>query len=191
MNKLYFAHPSAIIDEPVEIGKDTKIWHFTHIMKGAKIGERCVIGQNCFIASRALIHNNVHIQNNVSVYDLVELEDDVFCGPSCVFTNDLNPRAAYPKGGQWIPTLVKKGTSIGANATIVCGITIGKYAFIGAGAVVTKDVPDYAILKGVPARISGYMCKCGEKLSFSNDNTATCKKCKTTYQKKGDKVWEI
>ncbi len=186
----YFVHPSSYIDEPVEIGEGTKIWHFCHIMKGAKIGKKCVLGQNTFVGSRVVIGNNVHIQNNVSIYDMVTLEDDVFCGPSCVFTNDLNPRSAYPKGGKWIPTLVKKGASIGANATIVCGITIGRHAFIGAGAVVTKDVPDYALVVGVPARIVGWMCECGEKLEFVEDK-AVCKKCGKRYHKKGDLVERI
>ena len=185
----YFIHPSSYIDEPVKIGKGTKIWHFCHIMRNAEIGEKCVLGQNTFVGSRVKIGNNVHIQNNVSIYDMVTLEDDVFCGPSCVFTNDLNPRAAYPKGGQWIPTLVKKGVSIGANATIICGITIGQHSFIGAGAVVKKDVPDYAIVVGVPAKIIGWMCECGEKLNFLGKSTQ-CKKCGKKYIKKDENCVE-
>lgn len=189
MNRSYFAHETAVIDEPVEIGAGTKIWHFTHIRSGARIGKNCVIGQNCYIAEKAVLGNNVHVQNNVSIYNLVTLEDDVFCGPSCVFTNDLNPRAAYHKQGldQYLPTLVKKGASIGANATILCGITIGAHAFIGAGAVVTRDVPDYAIVAGVPARIIGWMCECGMKIKFFEGN-AICPKCQRRYRKEKDRV---
>lgn len=183
MSKNYFVHPTACVDEPVEIGDSTKVWHFSHVMSGAKIGTNCVIGQNCFIGSRAVIGNNVKLQNNISVYDLVTLEDDVFCGPSCVFTNDMNPRSKYPKGGQWVPTLVKVGASIGANATIICGITVGKNCFVGAGAVVHKDVPDYAVVVGVPARIIGWMCECGNRLRFSEDGHATCPRCRRTYTK--------
>ena len=183
----YFAHETAVIDEGAVIGRGTKIWHFSHIMGGAKIGENCVIGQNCFVARDAKIGNGVKLENNVSVYTFVTLEDNVFVGPSAVFTNDLNPRAPYPKGGKWIPTLVKRGASIGANATIVCGITIGKWAFIGAGAVVTKDVPDYAIVRGVPARVTGWMCECGEKLLFDKD-LAICAKCGRKYTKRDNVV---
>lgn len=190
VNEKFYAHETAVIDEPCEIGEGTKIWHFSHIMKGAKIGKNCVIGQNCFIGSRAVIGNGVKLQNNVSVYDLVTLEDHVFVGPSAVFTNDLNPRAKYPKGGKWIPTLVKEGATIGANATILCGITIGKWAMIGAGAVVTKNVPDYAIVTGVPAKITGWICECGEKLNFKKSR-AICKKCGRTYEKRKNKVAEI
>lgn len=190
MNRKFYAHETAVIDEPCEIGEGTKIWHFSHIMKGAKIGKNCVIGQNCFVGSRAVLGNGVKLQNNVSVYDLVTLEDYVFVGPSAVFTNDLNPRAKYPKGGRWIPTLVREGATIGANATILCGITIGKWAMIGAGSVVTKDVPDYAIVKGIPAKIAGWICECGEKLKFQK-NKAKCKKCGRIFQKKGNKVSEI
>ena len=187
MDKKFYAHETAIIDEPCEIGEGTKIWHFSHIMKGAKIGKNCIIGQNCFIGSRAVLGNGVKLQNNVSVYDLVTLEDYVFVGPSAVFTNDLNPRAKYPKGGKWIPTLVKEGATIGANATILCGITIGKWAMIGAGAVVTKDVPDYAIVTGVPAKLSGWVCECGEKLNFKKGK-ASCEKCGRIYKKTKNKV---
>ena len=148
----YFVHESSYIDEDVEIGEGTKIWHFCHIQKGAKIGKNCTLGQNVNVASHVTIGNDVKIQNNVSVYEGVELEDGVFCGPSCVFTNDLTPRARYPKGREnYKNTLVKEGASIGANASIVCGHTIGKYAMVAAGAVVTKDVPDYALVAGVPA----------------------------------------
>jgi len=190
MGSNYFAHETAVIDQPCEIGEGTKIWHFTHIMSGAKIGKNCVIGQNCFIGARAVIGDRVKIQNNVSVYDLVTLEDFVFVGPSAVFTNDINPRAKYPKGGKWIPTLVREGATIGANATILCGITIGRWAMIGAGAVVTKDVPDYAIVTGVPAKVTGWICECGEKIKFKKGN-AVCKKCGRKYQKKGNKVMQI
>ncbi|MDI6839483.1 MAG: DapH/DapD/GlmU-related protein [bacterium] len=189
MNK-YFVHPTAIVDEGAEIGEGTKIWHFSHIMGGAKIGKNCVIGQNCFIARGAVLGNGVKLENNVSVYTFVTLEDYVFVGPSAVFTNDLNPRAPYPKGGKWIPTHVCKGVSIGANATIICGINIGKWAFIGAGAVVTKDVPDYAIVAGVPARLIGWMCECGEKIEFKNGGTS-CYKCARKYHKQGLKCEEV
>lgn len=148
----YFVHESSYIDEDVEIGEGTKIWHFCHIQKGAKIGKNCTLGQNVNVASHVTIGNDVKIQNNVSVYEGVKLEDGVFCGPSCVFTNDLTPRARYPKGREnYKKTLVKEGASIGANATIVCGHSIGKYAMVAAGAVVTKDVPDFALVAGVPA----------------------------------------
>ena len=152
----YFVHESSYIDEEVIIGNDTKIWHFCHIQRGAEIGERCTLGQNVNVSTNVKIGNGVKIQNNVSIYEGVELEDYVFCGPSCVFTNDLSPRAKYPKGsGKYKKTLVKEGASIGANATIVCGNVIGKCAMIAAGAVVTNDVPDYALVAGVPARVIG------------------------------------
>lgn len=152
----YFVHESSYIDDDVIIGKNTKIWHFCHVQSGTKIGENCVLGQNVNISNHVTIGNGVKIQNNVSVYEGVELEDEVFCGPSCVFTNDLTPRAAYPKGREnYKKTLIKKGASIGANATIVCGHTVGRYAMVAAGAVVTEDVPDYCLVMGVPARICG------------------------------------
>lgn len=152
----YFVHESSYIDDGVEIGEGTKIWHFCHVQTGAKIGKRCSLGQNVNVANNVIIGNDVKIQNNVSVYEGVEIEDGVFCGPSCVFTNDLTPRARYPKGREnYKKTLVKEGASIGANATIVCGHTIGKSAMIAAGAVVTKDVPDYALVAGVPAKVIG------------------------------------
>jgi UDP-2-acetamido-3-amino-2,3-dideoxy-glucuronate N-acetyltransferase len=179
--KPYFAHPTAVIDKRSTIGKSTKIWHFSHIREGARIGNECIIGQNCYIASRAVIGNCVKIQNNVSIFDLVTLEDNVFVGPSAVFINDLNPRAPYPKQGNWIPTLVKEGATIGANATIVCGITIGKWAFIACGAVVTKDVEDYSIVKGNPAQQDGWICRCGTKLLISNKK-AKCKNCGRIYK---------
>lgn len=152
----YFVHESSYIDEKVLIGTGTKIWHFCHIQGGAKIGMNCSLGQNVNVASNVVIGNDVKIQNNVSIYEGVELEDGVFCGPSCVFTNDLTPRARYPKGREnYKKTLVKEGASIGANATIICGHTIGKFAMVAAGAVVTKDVPDYALVAGVPAQVIG------------------------------------
>jgi UDP-2-acetamido-3-amino-2,3-dideoxy-glucuronate N-acetyltransferase len=187
--RLYFAHPTAVIDEPCEIGEGTKIWHFSHIMSGAKIGKGCTIGQNVMIAPEVSIGNNVKIQNNVSVFEGVIIEDDIFLGPSMVFTNVTNPRSFISRKDEFKKTVVKKGATIGANATIICGNTIGKYAFIGAGAVVTKDAPDYALVVGNPARIMGWMCECGNKLNFS-DNFAVCK-CGKKYKKLGDKVVEI
>ena len=190
MEKNYFVHESAYIDEPVSIGKGTKIWHFCHVMSGAKIGEGCVLGQNVFIAKDVQIGNNVHIQNNVSVYTKVTLEDNVFCGPSAVFTNVLNPRSEIHRPlDEYLPTLVKEGATIGANATVVCGHTIGRYAFIGAGAVVTKDIPDYALVYGNAAAVAGWMCECGEKLAFTGEEAnptehATCFKCEKRYEKR-------
>lgn len=184
-----FVHPTACVDEGAKMGEGTKVWHFTHIMSGANIGKNCVIGQNCFISSRAVLGEGVKLQNNVSVYDLITLEDKVFVGPSAVFTNDINPRAPYPKGGKWIPTLVKEGASIGANATLLCGITIGRWSFVGAGAVVTKNVPDYAIVAGIPARVAGWMCECGVRLRFEKEK-ATCSKCGRGYEKDGTVVRE-
>lgn len=160
----YFIHPTAVIDEPCSIGKGTKIWHFCHVMEGAHIGEGCVLGQNVFVANDVRIGNSVKIQNNVSVYTGVELEDDVFCGPSCVFTNVSNPRSQIVRHHLYERTLVQRGGTIGANATIVCGVTIGRYAFIGAGAVVCDDVPDYALMLGVPACQKGWMSRHGYRL---------------------------
>ena len=162
----YFVHPSSYIDEPSEIGEGTKIWHFCHVMPRARIGKRCNIGQNVFIASDVVIGDNVKIQNNVSVYTGVIIEDDAFLGPSMVFTNVINPRSHVLRRDEYLTTLVKKGATIGANATVVCGVTLGEYAFIGAGAVVTHDVPDYALIYGNPARIQGWMCQCGIRLDF-------------------------
>lgn len=162
--KNYYVHTSSYIDDDVEIGEDTKIWHFCHIQSGAKIGKRCSLGQNVNVSNNVSIGDFCRIQNNVSLYEGVELEEGVFCGPSCVFTNDLTPRAKYPKGhAGYKKTLVKEGASIGANATIVCGHTIGKYAMVAAGAVVTKDVPDYALVAGVPARVIGYVDERGNR----------------------------
>jgi UDP-2-acetamido-3-amino-2,3-dideoxy-glucuronate N-acetyltransferase len=174
----YFVHESSYIDEPVTIGDNTKIWHFCHVQKRAQIGANCTLGQNVNISNNVRIGNGVKIQNNVSVYEGVELEDYVFCGPSMVFTNDLTPRSKYPKGpAGYKRTLVKTGATIGANATIVCGHTIGKWALIGAGAVVTGPVLDHALMIGVPARRVGWVCECGERL----DGHLTCQKCSRTY----------
>jgi UDP-2-acetamido-3-amino-2,3-dideoxy-glucuronate N-acetyltransferase len=159
-----FVHPSAYLDEPASVGDGTSIWHFSHVMSGARIGERCSLGQNVFVAAGVSIGSNVKIQNNVSVYAGVELEDDVFCGPSCVFTNVINPRSEIPRRQEYRRTLVRRGATIGANATIVCGATIGRYAFIGAGAVVRGDVPDYALMLGVPAVRKGWMSRHGHRL---------------------------
>ena len=184
MNQDYFAHETAVIDEGAKIGKGTRIWHFSHISKGAEIGENCNIGQNVFIASNVKIGNNVKIQNNVSVYEGVILEDYVFCGPSMVFTNVRTPRCEYPRNtsADYVNTLVKRGASIGANSTIVCGTTLGKCAFVGAGAVVTKDIPDYAVVYGNPARIKGYMCACGDEIIDFNASSLNCKRCNTSVE---------
>lgn len=175
-------HASAIIDTGCTIGNNTNIWHFSHVMSGAVIGESCVLGQNVFIGKKVRIGNGVRIQNNVSVYEGVELEDDVFVGPSAVFTNVINPRSAVSRKNEFKTTIVKKGATIGANATIVCGITIGNFAFIGAGAVVTKDVPPYALMKGNPAVLSGWMSEFGKKLFFDNTNKAVCSESGQVYQ---------
>lgn len=166
MAEAYFVHPTAVVDAPVEIGAGTKIWHFAHVMPRAVIGEGCNLGQNVFVGGGVRIGRNVKIQNNVSVYEGVELADDVFCGPSCVFTNVTNPRSQVVRRGEYLPTKVGRGATIGANATIVCGSTIGRYAFIGAGAVVSKQsVPDYALMLGVPAKRAGWMSRHGHKLT--------------------------
>ncbi|HOV83590.1 MAG TPA: acyltransferase [Paludibacteraceae bacterium] len=178
MGKEYFVHESSYIDEQVKIGKGTKIWHFCHVQKGAEIGENCSLGQNVNIANNVKIGNNVRIQNNVSVYEGVELEDNVFCGPSCVFTNVKTPRAHYPVHGIYDKTFIKNGASLGANSTVVCGHTVGRSAMVAAGAVVTKNVKDYALVAGVPARQIGWVCECGERL----ENDLMCKKCGKKYQ---------
>lgn len=174
-------HPTAIVDEGAQIGEGTRIWHWVHVCGGARIGARCSFGQNVFVGNDVVIGNNVRVQNNVSIYDSVKLEDDVFCGPSMVFTNVFNPRSHVSRKHDYRQTLVKRGASIGANATIVCGHTIGEYAFIGAGAVVTRDVPPYALMVGTPARRIGWMCQCGERLP-SADHAATCPACGARYQ---------
>ena len=188
-------HKTAEVQKGAKIGEGTKIWHNSQILRGAEIGKNCKIGHNCFISGKAKIGNNVKLESNIDVWDLVTLEDWTFVGPSAVFTNDKNPRAKYPKKkfpqyGKWLPTLAKEGTTIGANATILCDLTIGKWAFIGAGAVVTEDVPDYAIAVGVPAKIIGWVCECGNKLKFEKGKSI-CKICKRKYSKKEMKVNQI
>lgn len=183
----YFIHESSYVDEGVRIGNGTKIWHFSHIQKGSQIGDRCSLGQNVNISNYVKIGTGVKIQNNVSVYEGVEIEDYVFCGPSMVFTNDLTPRSKYPKGNAgYKKTIVKYGASIGANATIVCGNTIGRWAMIASGAVVTKDVPDYALMVGVPAKQKGWVCECGVPLK----EELICKDCGRQYVLVGEKLEE-
>lgn len=184
----YFLHPTSIVDSDVEIGEGTKIWHFCHVQSGARIGSNCSLGQNVNVSNNVRVGNGVKIQNNVSLYEGVELGDYVFCGPSCVFTNDLTPRAKYPKGSAgYKRTIVEEGASIGANATVVCGHTIGKWALIGAGAVVTSDVPSYALMLGVPARRAGWACECGELLP----EDFSCKRCGRKYVKSEDGLEEV
>lgn len=178
----YQVHPSSIIDEGAQIGEGTRIWHWVHVCGQAKIGDHCSLGQNVFVGNKVSIGNNVKIQNNVSVYDNVTLEDDVFCGPSMVFTNVYNPRSAITRKDEYRNTLVKQGATLGANCTIVCGVTIGKYAFIGAGAVVNRDVPDYALMVGVPAKQIGWMSRYGEKLVFDEQGFAKCDNTNELYK---------
>lgn len=180
----YYTHPSSVIDPGVEIGKGTKIWHFCHVMSDSVIGDNCNLGQNVFVAGGVKIGNNVKIQNNVSVYTGVILEDDVFLGPSMVFTNVINPRSHIIRQDKYEQTLVKQGATIGANATIVCGITLGEYSFIGAGAVVTRDIPAYGLVYGNPARLQGWMCACGEQLDFRSAKPSyqiVCPSCESAY----------
>ncbi len=185
MDKTFFVHESSYIDNDVFIGEHTKIWHFTHVQSGAKIGKNCILGQNVNVGCRVSIGDFVKVQNNVSLYEGVELEDGVFCGPSCVFTNDLTPRAKYPKGREnYKKTLVKQGATIGANATVVCGVTIGINAMIGAGTVVTKDVPDHALVVGVPGKIAGWVCECGTIL----DAQGICRQCGRLYDMENGNV---
>lgn len=183
----YFVHESSYVDKGAVVGDGTKIWHFSHVMPGAQIGQRCSIGQNVNVGTHAIIGNNVKIQNNVSVYDQVVLEDDVFCGPSMVFTNVLNPRSHVSRKHEYRCTHVGRGATLGANCTIICGVTIGTYAFVGAGAVVTRDVPPHAMVYGVPARQHGWMCQCGEQLALPNTSEDTkpiepqCPVCQSRY----------
>ncbi len=179
----YFVHESSYVDDGCDIGEGTKIWHFSHVMSGAVIGRGCNIGQNVVISPQVRIGDNVRIQNNVSVYTGVVLEDDVFCGPSMVFTNVINPRSHISRKDEFRPTVVRRGATLGANSTILCGHTIGRYAFIGAGAVVTRDVPDYALVVGNPARVTGWMCECGVKLPAASapSDPVTCSRCGSQY----------
>lgn len=193
-SKDYFVHESSYVDDGAIVGSGTKIWHFCHVMSGATIGRRCNIGQNVVISPRCRIGNNVKIQNNVSVYTGVVLEDDVFCGPSMVFTNVINPRSHVERKDEYRDTLVKRGATIGANATIVCGTTLGEYSFVGAGSVVTRDVPAYAVVFGNPARLRGWVCQCGVKLPLGVDphgeDDATCDACNRSYRRRGHEVQE-
>ncbi len=184
----YFVHPTSVVDDDVEIGAGTRIWHFSHIQSGARIGKNCSLGQNVNVSNHVKVGDGCKLQNNVSLYEGVELEDYVFCGPSCVFTNDLTPRAKYPKGSAgYKKTLIKRGASIGANATVVCGHTVGEWALIGAGAVVTSDVPAHALMLGVPARRKGWACECGELLPTG----LVCKACGRRYRETDNGLEEI
>jgi len=187
----YFKHETAIVDDGAEIGENSKIWHFSHIMNSAKIGENCIVGQNVFISSNVVLGNKVKVQNNVSVYEGVICEDEVFLGPSMVFTNVFNPRSAVERKNEFRKTIVKKGATIGANATILCGIEIGKFAFIGAGAVVLKNVADYECVVGNPAKHNGYFSAFGEKLIFNEANEAVCKSSQKKYKKENNQVFEV
>lgn len=191
MNQEYFAHETAIIDKGCAIGKQTKIWHFAHIMSECIIGENCNLGQNVVVSPGVKLGNNVKVQNNVSIYTGVICEDDVFLGPSMVFTNVINPRSAIIRKDQYKPTLVEKGASIGANATIICGIRIGRYAFIGAGAVVTKDVAPFELVIGNPARHSGWMSEYGQRLNFDNQGIAICPESNVKYKLNNNKVTKL
>ncbi len=186
----YSVHESSYVDDGAVVGKGTKIWHFCHVMPGAEIGERCSLGQNVVVMPGTKIGNNVKIQNNVSIYEGVVLEDDVFCGPSCVFTNVTTPRSHVSRKGEYVTTLVRRGASIGANATVVCGVTLGEYAFIGAGAVVTSNVPPYALMVGVPARRVGWMCQCGVRLHV-NDGLGRCDRCGAAYREREGRLESI
>jgi len=179
-------HESAYVDDGATIGAGTKVWHFCHVLGGAVIGERCSLGQNVVVMNGTRVGNNVKVQNNVSIYEGVELEDDVFCGPSMVFTNVLNPRSHVSRRNEYRRTVVRRGASIGANATIVAGTTLGEYAFVGAGAVVTTDVQDFALMVGVPARRIGWMCQCGERLP--DNGAGTCAACGSSYEPDGDGI---
>jgi UDP-2-acetamido-3-amino-2,3-dideoxy-glucuronate N-acetyltransferase len=186
----FWAHPSAFVDEPSQIGAGTKIWHFCHVMAGASIGARCSLGQNVFVGAKAVVGSNCKIQNNVSLYDAVVLEDDVFVGPSAVFTNVINPRAFIERKHEYRPTVVRRGATIGANATVVCGREIGAYAFVAAGAVVTHDVAPHALVKGVPARAAGWVCRCGVVLALEGA-ALHCRECGKRYQPAGAGIAEL
>lgn len=179
-----FIHQSSYVDEGASIGTGTKIWHFCHVLSGAVIGSNCILGQNVSVSGKAVVGNRVKIQNNVSIYDSVIIEDDAFCGPSCVFTNVINPRSFIERKLEYRPTIVRQGASIGANATIVCGVTLGRYCLVGAGSVVTKDVPDYAMVYGVPAKQRGWVCKCGIVL----DTNLYCKDCRISFSVSGNSL---
>ena len=184
----FFVHPTSVVDDDVKIGDGTKIWHFSHIQSGARIGAHCSLGQNVNVSNNVKVGDGCKLQNNVSLYEGVELEDDVFCGPSCVFTNDLTPRAKYPKGrAAYKKTLIKRGASIGANATVVCGHTVGEWAIIAAGAVVTSNVPNHALMVGVPARLRGWVCECGDVLS----DDLVCNRCGRTYKEVPEGLEEV
>jgi UDP-2-acetamido-3-amino-2,3-dideoxy-glucuronate N-acetyltransferase len=189
--KDYFAHETAVIDEGCQIGKGSRIWHFTHIMTGAVLGENCNLGQNVLVSSDCILGNNVKVQNNVSIYTGVKCEDDVFLGPSMVFTNVLNPRSAVIRRDEYIKTLVQKGATIGANATIICGNTLGAFCFIGAGAVVTRDVPPYALIVGNPGKHAGWMSEYGHSLRFDADGHASCPESGDKYELKNENVFKI
>jgi UDP-2-acetamido-3-amino-2,3-dideoxy-glucuronate N-acetyltransferase len=191
MDNFFYAHPTAVIDEGCEIGEGTKIWHFSHIMPGAKIGKHCNIGQNVVISPDVVLGNNVKVQNNVSIYTGVNCEDDVFLGPSCVFTNVINPRSAVNRKSEYAKTIVKKGASIGANATIVCGNDLGEFCFIGAGTVVTKYVPPYALIVGNPGRQIGWMSEYGHRLEFDEKGLAICKESGEKYILSSGKVNKV
>lgn len=186
MERDFWAHETSFVDDQVTIGKGTKIWHFSHVQKGATLGENCSLGQNVNIANNVKIGNGVRIQNNVSIYEGVEIEDNVFCGPSCVFTNVTTPRAHFPVHGIYAQTLIKEGASLGANSTVVCGHTVGRSALVAAGAVVTKDVKDYALMMGVPARQIGWVCECGERL----DGSLSCQ-CGRRYKEENEQLTQI
>jgi len=187
----FFVHPTATVDSGAQIGDGTRIWHYAHVMGRAHLGRGCTLGQNVFVADTVVIGDNVKIQNNVAVYEGVVLEDDVFCGPSMVFTNVVNPRSHVSRKAEFQPTLVRRGATLGANSTLVCGHTVGRYAFVGAGAVVTRDVPDYALVLGAPARVAGWMCACGVRLPLAVDarkQSAACPACGARYARTGRRV---